>query len=146
MEWLTLLFPALQRILDKVLPGDTEETKQLRQNAEVELAKIALSGELSPLMAQAEIVKAEVSSPNRWTSGWRPTLMYIIIAIIGLNYLIFPLISIIFKISLTLELPSELWTLMEIGLGGYVVGRSAEKVVQTYTNRGNSNSIYRDYP
>lgn len=146
MEWLTLLFPTFSRILDKVLPGDTEETKQLRQNAEVELAKIALSGELSPLMAQAEIVKAEVSSPNRWASGWRPTLMYVIIMIIGLNYLLFPLISIIFGISLKLELPDELWTLMEIGLGGYVIGRSAEKVVRTWKQPEESPSIYRDYP
>lgn len=28
-------------------------------------------------------------------------------------------------------IPSELWTLLQIGMGGYIVARSAEKVSQT---------------
>jgi hypothetical protein len=30
-----------------------------------------------------------------------------------------------------LKLPNEAWALLKIGLGGYVIGRSAEKIVPT---------------
>ncbi|MCS7280543.1 MAG: hypothetical protein NZ583_02795 [Desulfobacterota bacterium] len=32
----------------------------------------------------------------------------------------------------SLEIPPDMWTLLEIGIGGYVVGRSAEKIVKTW--------------
>jgi hypothetical protein len=32
-------------------------------------------------------------------------------------------------------LPGDVWTLLQIGLGGYVVGRSAESVARTMANK-----------
>ena len=61
--------------------------------------------------------------------------MWIIIFILANNYLIAPLLNNIIGLfgppSLLpiLELPDKLFNLMTIGLGGYVVGRSAEKIV-----------------
>jgi hypothetical protein len=34
---------------------------------------------------------------------------------------------------LTFRLAEQAWTLLQIGLGGYVVGRSVEKIVPTMT-------------
>ena len=57
------------------------------------------------------------------------------ISIIGNNYLIAPIgnqIASLFgyeNIFVLLELPDKLYNLMTIGLGGYVVGRSAEKII-----------------
>jgi hypothetical protein len=33
--------------------------------------------------------------------------------------------------SVVLDLPQNIWTTIDVGLGGYVVGRSLEKVVKT---------------
>jgi hypothetical protein len=35
-----------------------------------------------------------------------------------------------------LEVPEGMWTLLTIGIGGYIAGRSAEKVVTTLAMRG----------
>ena len=37
--------------------------------------------------------------------------------------------------SITITLPGDVWTLLQIGLGGYVVGRSAESVARTMANK-----------
>jgi len=45
------------------------------------------------------------------------------------NYIVQPYL-IMFGINApVLTLPEDLWGLMKIGVGGYVVGRSAEKIV-----------------
>jgi len=50
------------------------------------------------------------------------------------NFLFGALVELAVKIAtgdqmpLTIPLPDELWNLLMIGVGGYVVGRSAEKV------------------
>jgi len=33
------------------------------------------------------------------------------------------------------DLPGDVWTLLQIGLGGYVVGRSGESIARTLVNR-----------
>ena len=68
--------------------------------------------------------------------NWRPALMWVIIAIIANNYLLAPFLNhfVLYfgaegKLLPILELPDKLFNLMSIGLGGYVVGRSAEKII-----------------
>jgi hypothetical protein len=47
---------------------------------------------------------------------------------------------IFFKASITITLPGDVWTLLQIGLGGYVVGRSAESVARTMANKPVNNN------
>jgi len=35
------------------------------------------------------------------------------------------------KESVILEFPDKLWSLLQIGVGGYVIGRSAEKIAES---------------
>ena len=61
--------------------------------------------------------------------------MWIIIFVIANNYLLAPFLNHIVtlfgggNILPILELPDKLFNLMTIGLGGYVIGRSAEKII-----------------
>jgi len=57
--------------------------------------------------------------------------MFNITLIVSVNYLIFPLIEVATGSKLMIPLPDELWTLLTVGVGGYVVGRSGEKVAKT---------------
>ncbi len=61
--------------------------------------------------------------------------MYVLIFILVWNYVLGPVILFFFKASITIQLPGDVWTLLQIGLGGYVVGRSAESVARTMANR-----------
>ena len=57
-------------------------------------------------------------------------------AIVGWNFLIAPLIELAVLLStndqvpLSIPLPEQLWNLLMIGVGGYVVGRSGEKIAK----------------
>jgi hypothetical protein len=79
-------------------------------------------------------VLAEAKSEHKITSMWRPILMLTITAIVAWNFLFGALVELVVeitsgnKIPLTIPLPDELWNLLMIGVGGYVVGRSGEKI------------------
>jgi hypothetical protein len=56
--------------------------------------------------------------------NWRPLVMLMFAYIIFHNYVLAPVFSVP-----KAEVPSDLWELIKIGLGGYVIGRSAEKII-----------------
>jgi hypothetical protein len=116
--------------LDKFLP---DQNKKLEALAEVR-AKI-LENEAKILAIAGDIVGKETVSERWYQNAWRPALMWIIIIIIFNNFLLAPYVGMIFGYDLTLNvdvnsLPEELWRAIDIGLGGYVIGRSAEKIVK----------------
>lgn len=83
----------------------------------------ALEYEQEQLKAKAAIITAEASSEHFLTATWRPITMLTFLGLVVCDQ--FGL--------LTFRLAEDAWTLLQIGLGGYVVGRSAEKVVPAVT-------------
>jgi hypothetical protein len=71
------------------------------------------------LTAKQDIIVTEAKSASFLTSNWRPitmlTLLFMIVAD-GFGWLVQPL-------------PDDAWTVIKIGLGGYVTGRSLEKII-----------------
>lgn len=67
---------------------------------------------------QASIIKAEAESQHPLTSMWRPITMLTFVTIIVLA-----------QFGLTGPVPEDMWPLLKLGLGGYVIGRSFEKTV-----------------
>ena len=80
--------------------------------ADVELAK-----------QQASVVTSEVESQSWLARNWRPILMLTFTYIIFHNYVLAP----VFHIERT-EIPLDMWTMLNIGVGGYITLRSAEKI------------------
>jgi hypothetical protein len=67
--------------------------------AQLELLKMAQTGELAQLAAETEITKAqlavnqaEASSGNTYASSWRPTVGYTCVAGLGYTFLLQPLL------------------------------------------------------
>lgn len=52
------------------------------------------------------------------------------VAIVLNNYIIYFYLSLFGAKAMVLELPNELWQFMNVGVGGYVVGLSAEKIAE----------------
>ena len=127
---LPVLGPIVKDVVGRVLPAD----KNAAQKLESELNMAMLSNSAAIEQAAASVVIAEAKSEHKVTATWRPILMLVITAIVGWNYLFAPLIELIVQLTtdnqipLTIELPEELWTLLTVGVGGYIVGRSGEKV------------------
>jgi len=80
-----------------------------------------LDFEAKILSLQAGVIKAEAKG-NLLQRTWRPILMLTF----G-----FVIVSRWFGFTVDVPLESELrmWNIIELGLGGYVIGRSAEKIV-----------------
>ena len=82
---------------------------------------------------QAGVITAEATSGDAWVRRWRPALMWVLIAILVNNYLFAPWLH---AFGLTgapvIVLPDKVWTLLEIGVGGYVLGRSGEKIADRW--------------
>lgn len=115
--------PLLGTVLDKILP-DTNQ----REAAKEQLSRIALSQEGKEIEGRFAVLAEEARSEHWIVAAWRPITMLTFVAIIANNYILAPYIQLFFEVNVTLVLPPDLWDLLKIGLGGYVVSRGAEKV------------------
>ena len=115
--------------IDKAVPD-----KDLQAKLKAELQTQLLQSHTQELKAAASIIEAEAKA-GWFASSWRPLLMYVLIFILVWNYVIGPVIKIFMGAVITFELPGDVWSLLQIGLGGYVLGRSAESVARTMANK-----------
>ena len=112
--------------------------KNLQEKLKADLNMQLLTSGTEELKASARIVEAEAKA-GWFASSWRPLLMYILIGILVLNYIISPIVLALFSKKIGIELPSDVWTCLNIGLGGYVVGRSGESIARTLASRPKAN-------
>ena len=103
----------------KALPkmSKAAHAEQLRQEAE----------------ARASVIMAEAKSEHWLTASWRPLLMLMLMGFLVWVGLILPLIDLAAGGPVAYhprwnELPSGFWSFLEIGMGGYIGGRSLEKI------------------
>ena len=61
--------------------------------------------------------------------------MLIFMVIIANNYVLFPYLSMFTEKTTVLELPPMMWKILQIGIGGYIVGRSGEKIVNVWKGK-----------
>lgn len=103
-------------------------TGDLPPDQKVIIEQALLEIQSQALRTRADVIVAEAKSEGALPRSWRPITMLTFVFIIAWNYIIGPLISAIFNVSVTLPIPPDMWSLLKIGLGGYVVGRSGEKI------------------
>ena len=106
-----------------------DDAEQAKRELEREI-KLGLLEQSEAIQKQAgDIILAEAKSEHWLTANWRPLLMLVIIGIVAWNYLVVGIALTLGLQVMPLDLPEQLWTLLQIGVGGYVVGRSGEKMV-----------------
>lgn len=133
------LIPAVGSLLTKVIDRVVPDKKQAAE-MQLEAMKMVSEQGSKELQGAIDIIKAEVQSESWLASNWRPILMLVVVAIIGNNYLIAPYINALFGDGTVpnLDLPGRLWDLMTLGVGGYVAGRSGEKMVKAWKDDSGS--------
>ncbi len=115
-------------IIDSVI-----ENKADAGRLKTEIARRQLEFNTTELRGAIRIILAEAT--GSWLQkNWRPMLMLIIMLIVANNYLLFPYLSMFTNKVVVLDLPDKLWTLMIVGVGGYVGGRTLEKSIKTWKN------------
>ena len=110
-------------LVDKFVTTD-QERLQMKQ----ELLNVVVDYGDAQLKAQSEVLTTEMQG-NWLQKSWRPILMLAFGFIIIYEYFI----SKVFNLP-TVALPENFWNLLELGMGGYVIGRSAEKITQAVTS------------
>lgn len=116
-------------VFDVIDQAVTDKDQAARLKAE--LKRRLIDQQDAGLQARMKVVLAEATGESWLQRNWRPLLMIVIVAIVANNYLLAPYLGAMFGVGLQLALPEQLWDLMTMGVGGYIAGRSGEKIVGT---------------
>lgn len=115
------LIPALAPILSRVA-GNLFPDPEAKAKAESEMMLALMAKQTELEQAAASIVKAEAASDNWLASSWRPVVMLTFAGLIVARWFGWA------APNLSEAEYLKLWSIVEFGLGGYVVGRSVEKI------------------
>jgi len=80
---------------------------------------------------QRDIIVAEAKSESWIARNWRPLMMLTFVGIIFNNHVLAAWMQTLGFNYAVIELPPDMWDLLKIGLGGYILGRSGEKITKT---------------
>ena len=108
--------------LDKLFTSKEEKIK-----AENVIKQILIEKQLELQKMQTEIIVTEAKG-NWLQRSWRPILMLAF----GFIVIYVKFIAPLFNLT-TPELENEFWNLLQLGIGGYVIGRSEEKISKNVT-------------
>lgn len=124
------LVPAVTELVDSMHTSEEEKLAMNRKLFELQATLFTgvMEHERSILNAKADIIKAEAAAGTGFFAGlkqaWRPITMLTFLALVVADS---------FGLLAT-PLSSEAWVLLKLGLGGYVVGRSVEKIMPIAAN------------
>lgn len=117
---LPVLGPILGQVAKSVFPNAEDELKRMEIQARMNEALIANQAQIEA--AAAKVIEAEAAGESWLQRNWRPLTMMVFVGLIVAKWIGWTAPG----VSEALEL--RLLGLIEIGLGGYVIGRSVEKV------------------
>jgi len=119
------IFEPFTKLVDNLHTSDEEKMKIKQQMFEVQAKAYAQAQEYENqlLAAKSKIITAEAQGQSWIQRNWRPITMLTFLVLVALDT---------FGV-LANRLSGEAWLLLQIGLGGYVVGRSAEKIAPKVT-------------
>jgi hypothetical protein len=117
---LPILGPIFGQVASSLFPNAADELKRMEMQNQLQLALMNNAASLE--QAAASIVKAEAESEHWLTANWRPILMLVFAGLIVARWFGWTAAGITEAVEL------KLWNILEIGIGGYVIGRSVEKI------------------
>lgn len=108
-------------VADRILQDPEHELKRIELQQALQAAVLERTSEIE--RAAAEVVRAEAQGQSWLQRTWRPVTMLVFVGLIVARWLGWSAPNIGEAESL------KLWNIIELGFGGYVIGRSAEKVL-----------------
>ncbi|MBX2808190.1 MAG: holin family protein [Cellvibrionaceae bacterium] len=133
LSFIGSIFEPASKLVDQLHTSSEEKLAMQKEikKVENELLTKVIEYESQLLESQSRIITAEATGKSWLQRNWRPITM--------LTFLIL----VVFDSFGLLKNPlaEEAWLLLQIGLGGYVVGRSAEKITQQYMGGRDNKAI-----
>jgi|TARA_B110000483_G_C17943896_1_gene445626 hypothetical protein len=118
------VFQSVNNLIDTLFTSDEERLEAKRKMFEILKQK---ENELQQM--QTDVIIAEAKG-NWLQRSWRPILMLAFGGIVVYSKFIAPLFGLTVP-----ELEDEFWNLLQLGIGGYIIGRSGEKLMKTYVDK-----------
>ncbi|WP_067518577.1 3TM-type holin [Endozoicomonas ascidiicola] len=109
--------PIVGKIIERVIPdpGKAAEAKN-------QLVELAVNGELDELAQRAGVINTEATGESWLQRNWRPIVMLVFTVLIVARWLGWSAPD----LSEAVEL--KLFSIVQIGIGGYIASRGIEKV------------------
>lgn len=123
MIW-TAIIPILGKVIDNIFPDQAQ-----RDEAKIKLFELQASAEAKMLEHQVSTILAEANGESWLQRNWRPLTMLTFVSLVVAKWMGYAAPGITEAIEL------KLFDIIEIGLGGYVIGRSAEKVAKALPDK-----------
>lgn len=123
--FLSGLVQPVTQLIDEMHTSDEERLQVKSRLFEMQSAMAAqmLNYEARLVETKTKVIAAEAQGASWMQRNWRPLTMLTFLGLVVAD-----------TFGLTeFRLAQEAWTLLQIGLGGYVVGRSAEKIIPKVT-------------
>lgn len=111
------LLPVLGKVVGNLFPDPAEKSK-----AEAEMMRQLLAAQSELEQAASKIIQTEAASQHWLAANWRPLTMLTFVVLIVARWFGWA------APNLSEAEYIKLWSIVEFGLGGYVVGRSVEKI------------------
>lgn len=115
-------------IIDKAV---LDKDLAIKLKAQIQMGLMALS--MEEIKGATSIIVAEAEGKSWIQRSWRPMTMLTFVFIIFNNYVLVP-----YAVAFTggmelsqvpmLDIPPGMWGLLTVGIGGYIGGRSMEKI------------------
>jgi len=122
LNFLSDIVKPVTSLIDSLHTSEAEkgQVKQGLVKLENSIASKVLEYESKLMESQAKVITAETQGASWLQRNWRPiTMLAFLILVICDSFGL-----------LTFRLSESAWTLLQLGLGGYVVGRSVEKIIK----------------
>ncbi len=127
LSFLNEVIKPVTGLIDSLHTSDEEKSVLHNELSKIEnsFAERVLDYEQQLSRMKADVIMSEAKGESWLQRSWRPITMLTFLGLVVLNTL-----------GLTaVPIADQMWTLLQIGLGGYVVGRSAEKVIPSVVNK-----------
>ena len=129
--------PLIGKVIEKAgdIVDELVEDKDLKLRIKERLAGYDWRAYIAELQAASSTIIAEATGHSWLQRNWRPLVMLGFAYMIFHNSVIAPILKTLIPAFPMVVIPPQAWTAIGLGLGGYGVGRSVEKVVAMFTER-----------
>lgn len=129
----------ITRLLEQILPN-----KKAQDEAKLKMLEALHKAQSEEYKAKGAIITAEAKGESWLQRNWRPMTMCIYGLVVANNYIIAPYLGAFGIIIPTLKIAPEMWTLLTVGIGGYIGLRSGEKIAKEFNKKKFYESLRED--
>ena len=110
------------------------EATQKMAELEVSFKEKQIEAETAYVTQQANVIIAEAKSDSWIARNWRPLTMLTFVSIVVWNYIVIGTIGAFTHTISPIPIPPDMWNLLQLGIGGYIGARTAEKIAMVVSD------------